>query len=192
MSPQDPVRQVVRFLSAAGYREQSEPLSIGPIEHHFAAALIGDARSIDLVVLVDTLTETEHSIRTKVRNLGRALDHVSSHRPLSVVLVGPIPTSGTIRAVSEVARVLAVGAGADEMTDDGLADVLAALLPLDWANSAEHLQDPIGLVRDSLNMELEGSLADSLLRAAGRGPESVGKLFRAAIDSAVSEVESQT
>ena len=45
------------------------------------------------------------------------------------------------------------------------------------------------LVRDSLNMELEGSLADSLLRAAGRGPEAVGELFRAAIDAAVSEAE---
>lgn len=109
MTVSQPVQRVVDCLSTAGYRERESKTAIASVPFEFSAILVGSDRALDLIVVIDTLVEPELRIRQKVEGLGRALDLVTSRRPLTVILVGPAPKATTIQALSRVCRVLSVG-----------------------------------------------------------------------------------
>jgi hypothetical protein len=109
MTPSQPVVRVTQILVTAGYRSCLMPFTVASIPFEFAALLVGSERSLDLVVVIDTLTESSTRIRQKIESLSRALDVVASRRPLTVVLVGPPPLTLILEALAKVSRVLVVG-----------------------------------------------------------------------------------
>ncbi len=114
MTQSQPVIRVVRILTDAGYRTLEMPVTVASIPFEFAALLVGSDRANDLIVVIDTLDDSEARVRQKVEGLSRALDLVASRRPLTTVLVGPSPRPAIIEALARVSRVLNVGSPTGE------------------------------------------------------------------------------
>jgi hypothetical protein len=127
MSETTPLERVSQRLVDAHFKRVATPLTIGGLEIDAPAAFIGSPPSPDLVVVGDTIEQTPPRLQQTVEGIGRALDMMGSRRPLTLVVVGPRPTSAAITALSRFARVLPVGDAADETN---LANWLAVLLPL--------------------------------------------------------------
>jgi hypothetical protein len=164
MTREEPVTKVVTLLESVGYRSLDVPITVGGIPFDFAASLKGET-SLDLIAVVDTLAESdEKQMCRRVEGLSRALDLVRSRRPLTVILVGPRPTSETRRSLSRVCRVLVTATP----TDDGLDEALAVLLPLDVLAEAEPA-DSWPVVREALSAQHPGSDIAALLDAATQG-----------------------
>jgi hypothetical protein len=75
--------RVIQILVTAKYCRASTPLTVASVPFHFTAVLFGANRAPDLIVIVDTVEESEHRIRQKIESLGRALDVAGSRRPLT-------------------------------------------------------------------------------------------------------------
>ena len=127
MTVTTPVEQVAQLLEAAHFRRVPTPLDIAGLQIDVPAVFVGSAASPDLVLVGDTVAQTPRRLRQAVEGVSRALDMMSSRRPLTLVLVGPRPDSAALRAMSRFARVLPVGEAAD---NDTLQNWLAILLPL--------------------------------------------------------------
>lgn len=174
----------MELLLNAGYRPQVQPIRIGPLEHRFAAVLAGRDRSIELVVVADTLEEPEKELVVAIRTLGRALDLVGSRRPLTVVLVGPTVSAAAISAMGRVARVLVVEPAEDgRLADQSLRDSVAGLLPLSVDAGGGAPIDPLALIPlSATGVDLETVLLD-----AARSRRSVRDEFRHSVDAALRE-----
>jgi hypothetical protein len=122
-----PVEQVAQLLEAAHFRRVPTPLDIAGLQIDVPAVFVGSDASPDLVLVGDTVAQTPRHLQQAVEGISRALDMMSSRRPLTLVLVGPRPDSAALRAMSRFARVLPVGEVADDAT---LQNWLAILLPL--------------------------------------------------------------
>lgn len=130
MSLSQPVNRVVERLASSGYVQLPQPLAVGGVLFEFAA-ILGRQDSLDLVVVVDTIANTDSDqTRRRIEALARALDVVGSRRTLTVVLVGVRPQPAVTKALGGVARVLAVGTPTGEQAGQRLDDALAVLLPL--------------------------------------------------------------
>lgn len=75
--------RVVDLLTAAGYRLRETPVTVSYVPFEFPALLVGSEHSLDLIVVIDTLAESEVRIRQKVEGQSRALDLAASRRRLS-------------------------------------------------------------------------------------------------------------
>lgn len=166
MTQSQPVIRVVDLLTNVGYVLRVEPVTIGSVPFEFAAILLGTSHANDLIVVVDTLVDTEARIRQKVEGLSRALDLVSSRRPLTVILVGPPPRPMVTEALARVSRVLTVGTPTGESADRFLADTLAVLLPLSLPDASEAIIDPLNEVRKHLSTDVDQLALAKLLAAA--------------------------
>jgi hypothetical protein len=167
------------MLTAAGYRLRSSPVTVASVPFDFAAVLIGADRTLDLIIVIDTLEEDESRVLQKVQALSRALDLVVSRRSLTVILVGPPPRATIIEALSRVCRVLPVGTPTGEGVGQFLNDALAVLLPLNLPHMSEAVADPLGEVHKRLSTE-ENDL-ETLLAAAPMGAKAVQEALRALI-----------
>lgn len=184
--PDEPVARVVRLLEDHGFRSQTMPITIGPIDHDFPAVLLGSDRSLDLVVVVDTLREAdEKRIRQKIRGLAHALDVVRSRRSLSVVVVGPRLTPATARAVGLVARVLNAGTTSESASDTALRESLSVLLPLDLPAATTGPADALGSLRKRVGGREQGALLRSLVAAASAGADSVSAALKRDLERAL-------
>jgi hypothetical protein len=176
--PSQPVSRVVNLLTTAGYRQRETPLIVASVPFEFAALLVGSERALDLIVVIDTLTEPEVRIRQKVEGLSRALDLVASRRSLTIVLVGPPPRAVIVEALSRVSRVLSVGTPTGAGADLSLSDALAVLLPLELADASESVADPFGEVRRRLKHTQHEKDVGMIFSAALDGPETVKQTLR--------------
>jgi hypothetical protein len=176
-----PVQRVVTLLTNAGYRSREAPMAIASVPFEFAAMLVGADRALDLIVVIDTIVESESRIRQKVEGLSRALDLVASRRPLTVVLVGPTPRSSTQEALARVCRVLSVGTPTGNGADGFLSDALAVLLPLDLPQASEVVANPLGEVRKQLPTSEVAKDVSTLFEAALSGTEAVKQALCALI-----------
>jgi hypothetical protein len=167
------------------------PMTVANVPFEFAAVLLGADRALDLIVVVDTLTEAEPRIRQKIEGLGRALDLVTSRRPLTVVLVGPPPRAPALEALGRVSRVLTVGTPIGEGADRFLADALAVLLPLQLPQTDETIADPIGEVRKRLSASTEDEGISALLESAPQGADGVKQALRAWLGEPLMETEAE-
>lgn len=195
MTLSEPLANVVTLLESAGYRSRPQPFTVASVPFDFSALLVGAERALDLIVVVDTLVESEVRIRQKVEGLSRALDLVASRRPLTTIVVGPLLPAATIAALSKVSRVLSVGVSVGEEAERYLGDALAVLLPLTLPDPSQAVLDPLAEVGRVMNLvaEDDGTVA-SLLDAAANGPETVREVFRtemleALIESGRQEIE---
>jgi hypothetical protein len=167
-----PVERVVALLREAGYERLPVPVAVAGIPFEFSAVLAARS-SLDLIVVVDTVTETDvASIRRRVQGLSRALDLVESRRPLTVVVIGPDPLPELQVALTRVARVLMAGVPGSERE---LREAVAVLLPLELVTAAE-LPESWRSARDKL-LTAHPNVAE-VLEAAKMGAEEVAKAAR--------------
>jgi hypothetical protein len=178
VTPSQPVSRVVSLLTTAGYRQRETPVTVASVPFEFAALLVGSERALDLIVVIDTLTEPEVRIRQKIEGLSRALDLIASRRPLTIVLVGPPPRAMIVEALSRVCRVLSVGTPTGAGADTSVSDALAVLLPLDLADATESVVDPFGEVRRHLLPTEHEEEVAQMLSSALDGPETVKQTLR--------------
>jgi hypothetical protein len=125
------MKRIEGILSGAGYRTLSRPFTVGGLPFEFDIAFAASAKGHDIVIVIDLTADTsERAIVQRVQALARALDLAQSRRPLTAVLVGAEPSEATVEALSQVCRVLPVGAPNDQSADQTFRDWLAVLLPL--------------------------------------------------------------
>jgi hypothetical protein len=176
MSETTPLERVSQRLVDAQFKRVAMPLTIGGLEIDAPAAFIGSPPSPDLVVVGDTLEQTPPRLQQTIEGIGRALDMMGSRRPLTLVVVGPRPTSAALTALSRFARVLPVGDAADEAN---LANWLAVLLPL-----------PLPVMSDdraaaALDAVIDGSrdpIEAEFIALAAAGPEAVANRLATYVD----------
>lgn len=168
-----PIERIVGLLKEAGYQPLKTPLMVAKIPFEFAAVLGGAGRSLDLILVIDTVEESGDRIRQKVEAIGRALDVLGSRRPLTAVLVGPRPRSSILEAVGRVCRVLAVGTQSETQSDQSLIDWLAVLLPLSLPQLTDSVADSLGELERHLPDEIGSAAFARLIEAASGGSESV-------------------
>lgn len=169
MSASQPVERVVGLLGEAGYERLAQPVQVAGIPFEFSAVLTASS-SLDLGVLVDTVTETDlANIRQRVEGLGRALDLAESRRPLTVILIGPEPVPELQLALTRVARVLVAGVPSGERE---LREAIAVLLPLELVTVTE-MPESWRSAREKL-LATHPDAAD-LLAAAKVGPDEVAE-----------------
>ncbi len=159
----DPVERVVAMLRNAGYVPRSSPMRVASVDFDFAAILTG-GHSLDLVVVVDTLSESSDRFQRKLENLSRALDLVSSRRPITAVLVGPPPRTAAMDGLMRTGRVLVidspVGADADGMIQDAIAVLLPLELPKLDDTTTQSWDDMRAGLEATHEVELIGPLLD--------------------------------
>jgi hypothetical protein len=178
MISSQPVSRVVNLLTAAGYRQRETPVTVASVPFEFAALLVGADHALDLIIVIDTLTEPEVRIRQKVEGFGRAMDVVASRRPLTIVLVGPTPRAAIVAALLRVGRVLPVGTPTGLGADAFLRDALAVLLPLKVDHASESVVDPFAELRRHLEPTRREEEVAPIYAAALDGTESVQQTLR--------------
>lgn len=178
MTAATPVERIVAILKEAGYRELSLPLKIASVPFDFAAALVGTGKAADLVVVVDTVQDSESRTREKIDGLGRALDVAGSRRPLTAVLAGPRPLDPTLDAIARICRVLPVGTPTGADADQLLREWLAVLLPLRLPHLGEAVADTTRELAINIPRNLEPALQTSILEAAPNGTAAVREALR--------------
>ena len=176
MTMTTPVEQVAKILEAAHFRRLPTPLEIAGLQIEVPAAFIGSEPSPDLVVVGDTVAQTSRRLQQTIEGMGRALDMMSSRRPLTLVLVGPRPESAALSAMSRYARVLAVGEVADDAT---LQNWLAVLLPLKLPEADDARYETMSL---ELLEKTDDPIARSLLALAREGEAAVAERLHALVD----------
>jgi len=148
-------------------------VTIAGIPFEFSAILTAD-RSLDLVVLVDTIDDgPEEDARREIDGLARALDVARSRRPLTVALIGPRWSELTERAIARVARVLVCDVVVDDDARDALRRALAVLLPLTVDTAPGEPTQSWANVRSRLGETTGGQEFAALLAAAPRGAAGV-------------------
>jgi hypothetical protein len=182
MTQSQPVTRVVDILKNAGYRQRIAPLTVASVPFEFAALLLGSDRANDLIIVLDTLVDTEERIRQKVEGLSRALDLIGSRRPLTVVLVGPPPRPTVVEALARVSRVLTVGTPTGDNADRFLSDTLAVLLPLGLPDASEAVVDPLTEVRKQLSTDVDQDVLAPLFAAAPSGTNAVKEALRLVLE----------
>ena len=178
MTAATPIERIVAILKEAGYRELGLPLTISSVPFDFAAALVGTGKAADLIVVVDTVQDSESRTQQKIDGLGRALDVAGSRRPLTAVLAGPRPLDPTLEAIARICRVLPVGTPTGEDADQLLREWLAVLLPLRLPHLGEAVADTTRELAINIPRNLEPALQTSILEAAPNGTAAVREALR--------------
>jgi hypothetical protein len=176
MTAATPSERVADILVNSGYRRISAPLQVAGLTFDVAAAFVGVGHSAD-VVIGDMAADGERKVLQQVEGIARALDVVRSHRPLTIVIVGPRPVGKTLEALAQVGRILPV----EEAVDSGdLRDRLAILLPLKLPATLMADRD-LG-AGEALSLP-DDPLAADLLEMSKLGEEAVKTRFHTALNT---------
>jgi hypothetical protein len=186
MSATTPVGRVTDLLTKAEYRRLAVPLQVGTLQFKFAAGFVGTGVSPDLIVVIDTVAESELRVQQQAEALARTLDSLGSRRPLTLVIAGPRFSDGVAQAVSRIGRVLYADDASDEVR---LSDSLAVLLPL---SLPVHLASGAGF---DLNVEAlltsKHPMESELVIASVEGQEQVSDVLFEWIDAPFEQEDDQ-
>jgi hypothetical protein len=166
-----PVDRVASLLEQGGYGRLPSPVAIAGVPFDFSAVLVGGERAFDLVVVTDTVLESDRRLRQRVEALARALDVAGSRRSLTVVTVGPPPAPQSLEIMSRVARVLVVRA--DGESGSTLRDSLAVLMPLELPAASAEASEPFDAVETWMREREERAGLEPLVAAATQGQTNV-------------------
>ena len=147
----DPVEAVVAYLEARHFVRWPQPLMIRGVTFSFDAVLHGPEGFSDLVLVCDTLAhDRDEDIVRQVLGLARALDMARKANPITTVIVGRRPDQPLIIQLTNVSRVLALGAldTSLDMTTH-LDNWLAVLTPLQIVAPTESVADPMAELRET-------------------------------------------
>ncbi len=176
------IETVLNVLQAADFVPLKKPLTVAGVEFQFAAAARGTGPSHDLVV-VSTPALTPSRLLRLVDVLNRTLDSAESRRPVTVIVLGPLPPADKAE-LERNARVIAIADG--NPTTQQVEDAAAVLIPLKLPEVSKTGRDPIEQVLDAL-----GSRRTSehlrLVQAATGGTPQVEDVLRQFIDSVFTE-----
>lgn len=169
-----PVERVVSLLEDADYVRWPSPVVVGSVPFDFSAVLVGTERAFDIVVVSDTVMESNRRLRQRIEALARALDVSGSRRSLTIVTVGPKPNESTMESLSRVARILVVHA-TEETDTVSLRDSLAVLLPLNLPSATDDSGEPFADVMQWLTHEANRAQLRPIVAASGLGSEGVSE-----------------
>jgi len=192
MTPSTPVERVVAILKEAGYRELSLPLTVASVPFDFAAALVGTNKAPDLIVVIDTLLDSDVRTQQKIDSLGRALDVTGSRRPVTAVLAGPRPLDLTIEAIGRVCRVLPVGTPTGPDANRLVQEWLAVLLPLDLPDASKAVADTDNELAKHLPTNLDFYVQKAILDEVPNGVSAVRTVLHRLIVEALNDNSDDT
>jgi hypothetical protein len=174
-----PIEAVADILLREGkFRRLTKPLKIAGVTIEIADALVAVNKSVDLILVGDNVGEqAPRRLMSALEGAARALDLVGSRRPLTLVVVGPRPSTEDLRELVRYARVLPVG---EAPTDETLRNWLAALLPLELPAVGEDRGD---VANAELLSDTSDPLARALVQAAQEGKEEVSAVLFDAIEA---------
>lgn len=181
MTATTPVERVANALEAAHFTRMPTPLEIAGLSIPVTSAFVGGGNTQDLVIIGDTVVDTQKKIQQTIEGVGRALDMVQSRRPLTLVVVGPRPESAALGAMARFARVLPIGEVADQAT---IANWLAVLLPLTLPAVKDGVIDVDAVIDEKFQQD---ALSKSLIDNARHGEEAVGAQFHALVEEPFGE-----
>jgi len=183
MTAVTPVDSIVRLLEQAGYKRLPTPLEIAGLKFDVSAALVGTGALPDLIIVADTVSDSDERTRSKLEGIARALDNVNSRRPLTAVLAGPRPDTKVMDAISKICRVLPIGSSKPEEADAALRNWPAVLLPLNLPQASEAIADPIAELQTAVGEA--DPFANDLIAATAQGKATVERLFHQRILTSV-------
>ncbi|MCY4557176.1 MAG: hypothetical protein OXF79_12530 [Chloroflexi bacterium] len=182
MTMSDQVAAVVDFMEERGFVQWPTPLMIRGVTFYFDAVLHGPEGFSDIILVCDTIAhDRDDDIVRQVLGFARALDMARKTNPLTTVIVGRRPDFPLTARLTNVSRVLALGAfdaSVDQTTH--LNNWLAVLTPLDFTLSAEPIADPIAALREATS-DLRSDL-QSLIDVAPDGQMLVQAALNALIE----------
>lgn len=174
------------LVGEGGYRALSQPFKVGSQSFDFTHALVAENRANDLVIVIELKGGTaDELVARRVLALTRALDVLHSKRPVTVVFTTGQPSSGIIKTISRVCRVLSVGNPAGPRAIEMVRDWLAVLLPLVQPAASDIMLDWEAELRQVMPGTANGSLMEALIGAAPHGRESVESALADSINGAV-------
>jgi len=172
------VDKVLDILCQNGYQPIPEGIRIGNLTFAFSGILVGTEHSFDLVVIVETQSNTDQmAIRRQVEALARALDMVESRRSFTLIIVGPDLNHIIVRELSNVCRILSIGTPTDSAVDKTIRAALAVLLPLDLPLATEDISSPLVMLHDRLSKSNDAEMWP-IVDAALDGTDSVEQALR--------------
>ncbi|SLN70799.1 hypothetical protein ROA7450_03861 [Roseovarius albus] len=180
--------KVVEILvSNGGFRVLPTPFNIGSLAFDFSHALIGGEKSNDLVLVIELSSGTDDAdVIRKVFALTRALDVLRSRRSVTVVLTMGQALPDTVRSLSRVCRVLAVGSPSGPNAEQELIDWLSVLLPLSLPTPVDDSGEWESEVRNEISKESDEGFVRDLLRLSEGGKQVVERHLRIEIEKAMS------
>src|SRR3546814_4055061 len=103
-----PTERVADLLLAAKYKRMPLPLQVAGLDFDVAGAFVAVGHFADLVVIGDMAAQGERKVLQQVEGIARALDVMSSRRPLPTIVVGTRPVGKTLEARAQVGRIIPV------------------------------------------------------------------------------------
>jgi hypothetical protein len=179
-----PLERAIAMLLENGYRMVQQPFGIGSASFKFDAVLTAE-KSLDLVILQDTTLGSGERVRRELLAFGRSLDVLGSRRTLTLVLVGQPLDPATLEALTQVCRVLPVGALQGD--DARLRDWLAVLLPLELPDPTDMEGDWSSEVRRRLAPD-PARAANAYLNATEQGEGGVRQELRKRVERALAAI----
>lgn len=155
MTTSIPLEKVAHILEGASFHRLPTPFSLAGIKFDVPGAFVGTGISSDLILLVDTASESQLRIQKKIEGIARALDVIGSRRPLTAIVAGPRPRNVALDAMTRVCRVLPIGYTSEAEQDGNILNWLAVLLPLNLPTPRAVAGDTMaGLVSQSASDEI--------------------------------------
>ena len=189
MTATTPVEKIVELLTDVGYKRLATPLDIAGLKFDFPAVLLGTDPSPDLIVVFDTVFETEERVKNRIQNVARALDVMKSKRPLTAILAGPRPPTATLDAMSKVCRVLPIGAAFEGDEEAALRNWLAVLMPLQLPPTTDATADPMAELLQQIGDPEPNT--KRLLDAAPHGSEQVRTVLCELVEQPLLEADTE-
>lgn len=163
-----------------------KPFKVGSLSFDFTHVLVAGQKANDLVLVIDLKSDAADDVAIrKVLALTRALDVIGSRRPVTAVLTSVQLGPTTVRSMSNVCRVLPLGAPAGPSATDAVRDWLSVLLPLKQPNAEELQVEWERDLRGKVSQDVRGDFLEALVVAAPQGKVAVELTFSSAMDIAI-------
>ncbi|KQP23353.1 hypothetical protein [Pseudorhodoferax sp. Leaf267] len=179
-------RVVDLLVSEGGYRELPKPFKVGAISFDFTHVLVAGERANDLVVVIEVKGDAQDdAVIRRMLAFTRALDVMRSKRPVTAVLTSGQVSAETVRSMSNVCRVLPLGAPSGPTALTAVRDWLSVLLPLQQPSTKELQVSWEHDFRALLPQDVTADLVEAVVGAAALGKEAVEAQFSSAMENAI-------
>lgn len=179
-------RVVDVLVTEGGYRELPKPFKVGSLSFDFTHVLVAGERANDLVVVIEVKGDAQDdAVIRKVLAFTRALDVMRSKRPVTAVLTSGQVSSESVRSMSNVCRVLPLGAPSGPAALSAVRDWLSVLLPLKQPSAKELQVDWERELRAQIPLDVTADLVEAIVGAAALGKVAVETQFSRAMENAI-------
>jgi hypothetical protein len=177
------VQLVLKELKAVGFVELETPLRVAGAEFEFEATAVGTGVSHDLVLVATEATAHERLVRL-TEGLSRALDHLRSRRPVTLIYIGDAPSLASQDQLERSVRLLLIRA--HEPNEVQVRQAIAVLMPLALPTDQGNGKEPISEVLEALGSSATDEHRN-LIQAAQGGADEVRRALKEYIDDVFDE-----